>query len=243
MSGHSKWATTHRQKEAVDAKRGAIFTKFGNLITIAARQGGGDLDANFKLRLAVEKARTANMPKENIERAIKRGTGEGGGATMEEAIYEIFGPGGAVFIAEIITDNKNRASSEIRSAAGKHGGRLGEMNSVLWMFNKKGLIVIEIEKLTGKKLDELELNLIDAGAEDIIKGDDAWEIYTAPDQLQTTENKIKSLGLEAKESSLIYAAKEELAIADAETQEKIEKLYNALDDLGDVNNIYTNASR
>lgn len=240
MSGHSKWATTHRQKETKDAKRGAIFTKLGNLITIAAREGGGDLEANFKLRLAVDKAKTANMPKDNIDRAIKRGTGEGKDAALEEITYEVFGPAGVTFIAEAITDNKNRTTSDIKSTLNKAGGQLGGLNSVMWMFERKGLIVIN-RPTPGDKTEELELAIIDAGAQDIIKEND-WEIYTAPDELQKTINQLKMINLEIKESSLIYLPKEEINIDDQDTRAKVEKIFSALDDCTDINNVYTNAN-
>lgn len=243
MSGHSKWAKTHRKKEATDAKRGAIFTKMGNLITIAAKEGGSDMESNFKLRLAVEKAKSNNMPKDNIERAIKRGTGGNGeGVILEEITYEGFGPGGSTFVIETITDNKNRTVSDVKSALTKNGGQLGGPNSVLWQFERKGYISIDNSQLEGKDPDELELNLIDAGAQDITKDEDSLEVYTAPDALQKVEENIKKLGIEIQESSLSYRAKDETKIDDQSIKEKIEKLYSALDDIEDVNNIYINAS-
>lgn len=240
MSGHSKWATTHRQKEAKDAKRGAIFTKLGNLITIAAREGGGDIEANFKLRLAIDKAKTSNMPKDNIDRAIKRGTGEGKEAALEEITYEIFGPTGVTFIAEAITDNKNRTTSDIKSALNKAGGQLGGQNSVMWMFERKGLIVIN-RPAPDDKAEDLELAIIDAGAQNIIKEED-WEIYTAPDELQKTIDQLKAINLEIKDSGLIYLSKEEMNITDQDARAKVEKIFSALDDCADINNVYTNAN-
>jgi YebC/PmpR family DNA-binding regulatory protein len=243
MSGHSKWAKTHRQKEATDAKRGAIFTKMGNLITIAAKEGGGgDLESNFKLRLAIEKAKSVNMPKDNIDRAVKRGTGEGGeGVILEEATYEAFGPASSTFIIETITDNKNRTISDVKIAVNKNGGQMGGANSVSWQFERKGLIIIDNEQIKNKDADELELELIDAGAEDIFHEEEDVEIITVSDQLQVVSEKIKNLGLEIKESSLIYKAKEGLNIEDENIKEKIGKLYSAIDDVDDVTNIYTNA--
>lgn len=240
MSGHSKWATTHRQKEAKDAKRGAIFTKLGNLITIAAREGGGDLDTNFKLRLAVDKAKAANLPKDNIDRAIKRGAGADKDAHLEEIAYEVFGPAGATFIAEAITDNKNRTSADIKTALNKAGGQLGGQNSVMWMFARQGLIVIDQHDLPNNP-EELELKIIDAGAQDIIK-DDSWEIYTAPDQLQKTITQLKSLNLTIKESGLVYVPKKELILTDPESQAKVEKIFSALENCDDINNVYTNVN-
>lgn len=242
MSGHSKWAKVHRQKTVTDAKKGAIFTKLGNLITIAAKEGSSDIENNFKLRLAVEKARQANMPKDNIERAIKRGAGSGDGKnTLEEITYEIFGPGGSLFIVEAITDNKNRTVSDLKTILGKNGGQLGGPNSVLWQFKRSGLILIDQNQLTNKNLDDLELNLIDAGADDINKSEDGWEIITAPDKLQAVESNLKKINIDIKESSLGFKPKDVLNVTDQILQEKIEKLYGALEEIDDINNIYTNA--
>ncbi len=241
MSGHSKWATTHRKKEAIDAKKGAVFTKLANLISLAAK-GGDDLENNFQLRLAVEKARAANMPKDNIERAIKRGGGDLTGANaLEEVAYEIIGPAGSVFIAEAITDNKNRLVANLKAVLNKNTGRLGSSNGVLRLFNRKGIITISLEPPNDKISDELELKIIDAGAEDIEKNNGEWEIYTQTENRQKVEQNLKALGLNIKESGLTYIAKNDLKINHPETREKIEKLYLALDELDDINNIYTNA--
>ena len=243
MSGHSKWATTHRQKSAADAKKGAVFTKIANLIIMAAKQGGGDPEANFSLRLAVDKAKAANMPKDNIERAIKRGTGEGGeGKNFEEVTYEIFGPAGSVFIAEAITDNKNRTVSDLKAILNRNGGQLGALNSVSWMFERKGVIVLDTAALAGKDQDDIELTLIDAGADDIIKENEVWEIQTAPDKLNAVIVALKKENLEAKESGLQYLSKNDVIIGDLEEQRKLENFYNLLDDLDDVNSVYTNAN-
>jgi YebC/PmpR family DNA-binding regulatory protein len=243
MSGHSKWATTHRQKSLADAKKGATFTKIANLIIIAAKQGGGDLDANFSLRLAVDKAKAANMPKDNIERAIKRGTGEGGESkNFEEVTYEIFGPAGSIFIAEAITDNKNRTVSDLKAVLNRHGGQLGALNSVSWMFERKGVIILDSTSLAGKNQDDLELSLIDAGAADIIKEADTWEIQTAPDKLNAVVVALKNEGLEAKESGLQYLSKNDVTISNPEDQARVENFYNLLDDLDDINSVYTNAN-
>lgn len=241
MSGHSKWAKVHRQKTATDAKKGAVFTKLGNLITLAAKEGGGDLESNFKLRLAVEKAKGANMPKDNIERAIKRGGGGGGeGVVLEEITYEGFGPAGSIFVVETITDNKNRTVSEVKSAFSKNGGQLAGANSVLWQFEKKGLIFIGSEQLKNKNWEQLELDLIDAGAEDIKKNADEWKIITTPDRWPVAEKNIKALNIGIGESLLGYQAKKEIIITDKIILEKINKLDSALKELDDVSNIYTN---
>jgi len=238
MSGHSKWATSHRKKELADAKKGAAFTKLASLITIAAREGGGDLDANFKLRLAVDKARGANMPKDNIDRAIKKGSGSGKeGPNLEETTYEIIGPLGVGFIAEAVTDNKNRTVGDLKALLNKHGAQLGGANSVAWNFNRRGLILI-----AGQPTDDAELQIIDAGALDIEKTEDGWRIITPPAELMTVAEKIKKLGLDVQEATLSYLPNEEVAITQPEDQERIEKLYNLIDDLEDVTNVYTNAA-
>lgn len=238
MSGHSKWAKTHRQKSVADAKKGAIFTKFANLITVAAREGGADIDANFKLRLAVDKARAANMPKDNIERAITKGAGTGkDGEHFEQTTYEIVGPAGAGFIVEAITDNKNRTAGDLKAILNKNGCQLGGPNSVAWNFRRVGLITADAAGLN----DDSELQIIDAGAEDIEKQDDTWEIVTAPENLMAIAEKLKTSGINVTEASLTYLPKEELAITNAEDQERIERIFGLLEDLDDVSNVYTNA--
>lgn len=240
MSGHSKWATTHRQKEAADAKRGSVFTRLANMITLAAKEGGSDLESNFKLRLAVDKAKAANMPKDNIERALKRGAGIGGeGADFEEIVYEVFGPAGSAFILEGVTGNRNRTVSDLKSALNKNGGQLAGPNSALWLFDKKGFIEIKKENLAGRDPAELELSLIDAGAEDISQKE-SWKIQTLPENLQKALDKLKELNIESSESGLEYAAKNPIKLS-AEDREKIQNLFDSLSDLDDINNIYTNA--
>ena len=239
MSGHSKWATTHRQKSAADAKKGAIFTKIANLLTVAAREGGSDLDSNFKLRLAFDKARSANMPKDNIQRAIDKGSGTSkDGAIFEEVTYEVVGPIGTNFIVEAITDNKNRTVADLKAILNKNGGQLGSTNSVAWMFERKGQIIID-----SKELDEdKELEIIDAGADDIEQNDDEWLITTSIDKLNAVSTALKSLGTVIKEAGLVYFAKDQVEITGTENQAKIEKLYNLIDELDDVSNVYTNAN-
>jgi len=234
MSGHSKWAQIHRQKGTADAKRGALFTKLGKSITIAAKIGGSDPDMNFKLRLAIDQAKSANMPKENIERAIKKGAGElDDGKKIESINYEGFGPDGIALIIETLTDNRNRSSSSLKHILSKYGGGLGGPNSVSWMFSQKGIIRI-------KDIDEnLELELIDAGATDIKREDNGISVYTQPSDLQ----KIKNL-LEKKGTNIEYAEVEQIANdpkeVSADTQQKLEKVFEELDNDEDVNNYYTN---
>lgn len=238
MSGHSKWATNFRAKSAQDAKRGAAFTKIANLITVAAREGGGDQDSNFKLRLAVEKGKEANMPKDNIQRAIDKGAGTGkDGAVFEEVTYEIVGPHGVGYIVEAVTDNKNRTVADLKAILNKHGAQLGSSNSVAWNFDRRGVIILAGAKLN----DDSELLIIDAGAEDIIKDED-WQIITPADALMTVAENLKQQGFTVKEATLAYLPKKELTLTSQEEQEKIEKLYNLIDNLDDITNIYTNAN-
>lgn len=241
MSGHSKWATTHRQKGAADQKRGAIFTKLANGITAAARLKGGDPEANFNLRLAIEKAKAANMPKDNIERAIKRGTGELEGGKIEEITYEGFGPEKIAVIVQALTDNRNRAASEIKNIFTKHGGSLGSTNSVGWMFEHKGVIRIKKLEVRIENIeDEFELKLIDLGAQDIQKEDGDMIIYTAVADFQKVKEGLEKEGCKIDYAELDYAAKEMKKIDDPAMKEKIEKFFADLDECGEVKDFYTN---
>ena len=237
MSGHSKWETTHRQKELVDAKRGAVFTKLGNVITIAARKGG-DVNANPSLRAAVDRARAASMPKENIERAIKKGTGELGGAQVEELYYEAIGPANSQIVIKCITDNKNRSVSNVRHKVGKLGGAFG---SVLWNFEHKGVIMISDEELKAKNInwEEFELELIDQGADDMEKEAAGATIYVKVDNFQKIKNFLESRGLKIESAEIEYVAKDKIDLSAAE-KEKVEKLLEELDDDEDVSDCYTN---
>lgn len=240
MSGHSKWATTHRHKAAIDAKRGAIFTKLGNAITIAARAGGSDPEANFQLRLAVDKARAANMPKDNIERAIKRGAGSNDGSIqLEEIVYEIIGPAGVGFIVETITDNRNRTVGTIKALANKAGGQLSGPNSVAWMFERRGFLTLGRVHLSD---DELQLSAIDAGAIDIEHDDGVWQVVTSPHDLQSVRQKLQQQNIEVDSAELRYSATTSQTISEPHVREQIERLYDALDSDDDVTTIYTNAN-
>lgn len=232
MSGHSKWSTIKRAKEAKDAKRSNLFTKLSKNIAVAAR-GGADLDTNFKLRMAVDKARALSMPKDNIERAIKKGSGTGDEGIIEELLYEAYGPEGVAMIIQILTDNKNRSLSNLKHILSKYNGSLGNTGSVMWMFESKGEIILEQAAIS----DEDELKIIDAGADDIIKEDEI-KIITSLDSLEEVKNKLQAAGFVAKSSDMIYLAKEKLDIKD---DEKLLKLLDVLDDDDDINNIYTNA--
>jgi YebC/PmpR family DNA-binding regulatory protein len=233
MSGHSKWAQIHRQKGAADAKRGALFTRLGNAITIAAKSGGGDQDANFRLRLAVDQAKTANMPKDNIERAIKRGTGELAGDRIEQITYEGFGPGGMAVIIECLTDNRNRTSSSIKHVLSKYGGSLGGPNSVGWLFEQKG--AVRVENLA----DELELELIDAGAQDINR-DDGVAIYTHPNDLKKVKDFLESKNIKIDYAEVEWVAKEKKELS-KDLEESAKKFFDELDENEDINNYYSNA--
>ena len=237
MSGHSKWATTRRHKAVIDAKKSSTFTKLGNAITIAARLKGGDMDMNFSLRLAVDSARAANMPKDNIERAIKRGTGELEGVQIEEITYEGYGPAGVALLITTITDNRNRTVNEIKHILSKAGGNLGAVNSVAWMFEKKGIISISPAHFN----DEAEIMFIEAGAEDIIQEDEMITIITTPEalaQVQTAANQ-NNIRLEGTEITYIPKAP---AQADEATHEKIEALMENLEEHDDVDRVYSNLS-
>ena len=238
MSGHSKWATTKRQKAVVDAKKGAIFTKYGKLISVAAKKGG-DPATNFSLRMAIDKAKEANMPKENVERAIKRGTGELGGAQIEELTYEGIGPAKSQFIVKCLTDNKNRTASEIRHIFTEAGGSLG---SVLWNFELRGVILIAAEELKNKNLinnDGFELKLIDAGAQDFIKDDAGATILTKPEDLQKVKQFLETKNIKTESAEIEYVAKDQGQLSDEE-KDKIKKFIEALDGNEDIADYYTN---
>ncbi len=236
MAGHSKWAQIKRQKAVADAKRGNLFTKLANAITVAAKQGGGDPDLNFKLRLAIERAKQANMPKDNIQRAIKRGTGEIGGGDLEEIVYEGFGPDNIGVMLEVVTNNKNRIVSELKHIFYKFGGNLASNGSVAWMFDKKGVIEVELKDPLS---EETELDLIEAGAEDWEIDDGTMIVYTKPAELQSVSQNLNKLGLNIKSAELAYLPKETKTPTD---KEKWQKFINALEENDDISNIYTNAS-
>ncbi|HOZ16450.1 MAG TPA: YebC/PmpR family DNA-binding transcriptional regulator [Candidatus Portnoybacteria bacterium] len=240
MSGHNKWANIKVRKGAMDKKRGKIFSKMAKFIEISARKGG-DPVTNPSLRMAIDKARSYNMPNDNIQRAIKKGTGENkDGAQLEEVIYEAYGPEGSQLILEIITDNKNRTISEVRHILDTHDGRLAENGSVKWNFNQMGVIRIDKNKIF-KPIEELELSLIDVGAEDIKITEGILEIKTLPENLEKTKETIKKENVEIEESGLEWIAKNEVNVSEKE-KDKIEKLFEALDENDDVNEIYSNVT-
>jgi YebC/PmpR family DNA-binding regulatory protein len=235
MSGHSKWSTIKRQKEATDAKKGAVFTKLANALILAAKSGA-DPDTNFTLRLVVEKAKAANMPNANIQRAIDRGAGKLGGAQIEETTYEGYGPGGIAVIVECATDNKNRTYPDVRTAFTKNGGNMAEPGAVAFQFTRKG----EIRAAFTGDADEAMLNAIDAGAEDAEADGNELLIYTDAKQLAAVRDALQTAGLTIKEAQLTFVPNQMVDITDAETARKIMNLMDALDDLDDVTNTYSN---
>jgi len=237
MSGHSKWATIRRKKGALDAKRGKIFTRLIREITIAARQGGGDPDGNPRLRLAIDNAKSANMPAENIERAIKKATGELEGSQIIELTYEGYGPGGAALLVEVATDNKNRTVAELRHIFSKGNGNLGETGSVAWMFERKGVITV---KKDGKTEDEMMEIVIEAGADDLQTEEEFFMITTSLESFEPVRRILISKNLNIENASLQWVAKNHIAIS-GENAEKLMKLMEALEDCDDVQNVYSNA--
>ncbi|WP_457569004.1 YebC/PmpR family DNA-binding transcriptional regulator [Desulfurobacterium sp.] len=236
MAGHSKWANIKHKKAAQDAKRGKIYTKLAREITVAAREGGGDPEFNPRLRAAIEKAKKFNMPKENIERAIKRGTGEIAGETYEEVTYEGYGPGGVAIIVKCLTDNRNRTASEVRHAFSKHGGNLGTSGCVAWMFERKGVVTINAE---GKDEEEVMMIAIDAGAEDFVNEDGQFIIYTQPQDLENVKKALEEAGVEIEEAKLDLVPQNTTRV-EGETAQKVLKLLEVLEDLDDVQEVYSN---
>ncbi len=239
MSGHSKWSTIKRAKGLKDAKRGAIFTKLGNLITIAAKEKGGDIDVNFGLRMAIDKAKAANMPKDTIERAIKRGTGELQGDIIEELYYEGIGPASSQVIVKALTDNKNRSASSIRHIFSKFGGSLG---AVMWNFESRGVVRIKNEELKIKnlELDNIELKLIDVGVDDIKKEEEGITVVSEVGDLQAVKKYFDDKKVSTESAEIEYIAKEEIKL-EGDKVEKYEKFIEELDDCEDVADYYSNA--
>lgn len=234
MSGHSKWATTHRQKAVVDAKRGAAFTKLGNMIAIAAR-GGTDPTTNSSLALAIEKARAANMPNANIQRAIDR-INDKNAAALEEAVYEGYGPGGVGIIIETATDNKNRTYPEVRTALTKNGGTMADSGSVMFQFARKGVIRVAASG------EEALLTVLDAGAEDATEEDGGLTVYTDKKELSKVREALLAAGMAVEDAELQYVPNNTVAIDDDETARKLTKIIDALEVLDDVTNVATNAA-
>jgi YebC/PmpR family DNA-binding regulatory protein len=237
MSGHSKWSSIKHKKAATDAKRGKIFTKVIKEITVAARMGGGDVETNPRLRTAVAAAKSENMPKDNIERAIKKGTGELEGVNYEEISYEGYGPGGAAVLVESLTDNKNRTVAEIRSIFGKNGGNLGENGCVAWMFDKKGYIVVERSAVDEEALMETAL---EAGAEDIREDDSNYEVITEPGDFETIKEAIDTASISYIDAEVTMLPQNTTNLAGKEAEQMV-RLMEMLEDCDDVQKVYTNA--
>lgn len=237
MSGHSKWATTKRKKAVIDAKRGKMFTKLIKEITIAAREGGGDPNGNPRLRLAIDNAKSANMPADNIERAIKKATGELEGITYHELNYEGYAPAGVAVIVEVATDNKNRTVAEIRHLFSKNSGTLAETGSVLWMFDRKGIITLPKQNTSEDEIMEIAL---EAGADDFSVEDQYFEVQTSLESFETVRRALINKKYEIENASLQWVAKNSIPVK-GEDAEKVIKLIEALEDNDDVQNVYSNA--
>lgn len=237
MSGHSKWSTIKRKKGAADAKRGKIFTKLIKEITISAKEGGGDPGANPRLRLAIDNAKAANMPADNIERAIKKATGELEGVTYHELMYEGYGPGGVAMLIEVATDNKNRSVAEVRHLFSKYNGSMGENGSVAWMFNRKGIITLPVQN---KSEDEIMNIVLEAGAEDLHTEEDFFEVQTDLESFEPVRKALVAADLQIENASLQWIAKNTVNIG-GEDAEKVMKIIEAMEDSDDVQNVYSNA--
>jgi YebC/PmpR family DNA-binding regulatory protein len=237
MSGHSKWSTIKRQKGANDAKRGALFTKVAREISVAARLGGGDPDANYRLRLAIEKARSVNMPADNIKRTIEKATGGGDGDQYEEIVYEGYGPGGVAVLVEAQTDNRNRTAAEVRSVFTKSGGQLAGSGAVAWQFEPRGLITVA---RNAKDADEVALTAIDAGAEDVdTEADDSIEIYTTPGELESVRSALEGAGVSVDSAESTMIAKQTVELDAAKARQAL-RLVELLEDLEDVSRVTAN---
>lgn len=236
MSGHSKWATIRRKKAKVDAQRGKMFTRLIKELMVAARQGGGDETSNARLRTAIAAAKTANMPTANIERAIKRGTGELDGVSYEEVTYEGYGPGGVAILIEVVTDNRNRTVADMRHHLSKHGGNLGENGCVAWMFEKKGMLVIPGE---GVDEEELMMAALEAGADDMKQEEESYEVTTAPENFEAVKEALEGSGLTVESAEITMLPKNTVKVEGAQA-EKVLKLIEILEEHDDVQNVYAN---
>lgn len=238
MSGHSKWSTIKRQKGVADAKRGAVFTKLSREIILAAKQGGGDPGMNFKLRLAVQRAKAANMPNDNIERAIAKGSGGGAGdEQLDEIQYEGYGPGGTAIIVSVLTDNRNRTVAEVRHRFSRAGGNMAETGAVGWQFEARGVITIPLD---GHDADELALQVIDAGADDVDVQGDVLEVQTQPANLEPVRKALEAAGVEIENADFAMVPKTLIEL-DEKTAHQAMRLIESLEDLEDVQRVYSNA--
>ena len=236
MSGHSKWSTIKRKKGAEDAKRGKIFTRVAREITVAAREGGGDPDTNPTLRLAIEKARAANMPKDNIERAVKRGTGELEGGQLEEVFYEGYAPHGVALLVKCLTDNRNRTLADVRRIFNRSGGNLAEAGAVAWMFDTKGYIAVARDDIDP---DDIFMMAVDAGAADVEISDDFVEVYTEPGDLHVVRDSLAGSGLAIEDAELSQVPRTLMTVGEKETLELMTMIEH-LEELDDVQQVYSN---
>ncbi|WP_366922604.1 YebC/PmpR family DNA-binding transcriptional regulator [Metallumcola ferriviriculae] len=238
MSGHSKWANIKHKKARMDAKKGKVFTRIAKELTVAAKQGGGDVEANARLKAAIQKAKEANMPNDNIERAIKKGTGEIEGVVYEEINYEGYGPAGVAVLMDVATDNRNRTAAEIRHLFAKHGGNLGESGCVAWMFERKGYITVDMtEEMDG---EEIMLVAIECGAEDVFVEEDTVEITTSPESLDQVKEQLDGQGFSISEAEVTMIPSNTIKVTDENDGEKLLKLMEILEDHDDVQNAYAN---
>jgi YebC/PmpR family DNA-binding regulatory protein len=236
MSGHSKWSTIKRQKGANDAKRGALFTKVAREISVAARQGGPDPDANYRLRLAIEKARSVNMPADNIKRTIEKATGGGDAEQFEEIVYEGYGPGGVAVLVRCLTSNRNRAAQDVRSMFNGNGGKMAEPGSVAWMFETKGVVVVTKDSMSE---EDAFLVAVDAGAEDVRTSDESIEVVTPPDKVKAVQDALAEAGAEVESADLTEVPKTTIAV-EGNDAKKVLNLVDALEELDDVQDVYAN---
>ena len=237
MAGHNKWSKIKRGKAITDAKRGNAFSKLSKEITLAAKHGGGNIDMNARLRSAVLAARAANMPNDNIDRAIKKGTGELGGAQIEEILYEAYAPGGVAMMIEIVTDNRNRSANDIRVLLGKNQGTFADSGSVAYMFARRGELRLDKAAATEDQIMEIAL---DAGAEDIQEDGDEWIVYTATDQLFQVNGLLREKGLTSTSQKLIYQPQTTVTISDVDTAKSLIRLYDILDGYDDAHHVHAN---
>jgi YebC/PmpR family DNA-binding regulatory protein len=237
VSGHSKWSTIKRKKGAADAKRGKIFTKLIKEIMVAARMGGGDIDGNPRLRSAVNAAKSENMPKDNIERAIKKGTGDIDGVVYDEILYEGYGPGGVAVLVETMTDNKNRTVADVRHFFSKNNGNLGESGCVAWMFDQRGVISVDAEGVDEEQLMELAL---EAGAEDVVDEEDTFQIYTAPEDFNTVVEQLEKSGIKMSEANISMVPKNTIEVTEEKTASNLLRLLESLEDHDDVQKVHAN---
>ncbi len=237
MSGHSKWSTIKRKKAKVDAQRGKVFTRLSKEIIMAAKSGGGDPEGNIRLKTAIQRAKEANIPNDNIQRAIMKGTGELGGGNFEEIVYEGYGPGGVAVMMEIMTDNRNRTAGEIRHLFSRYGGNLGETGCVSWMFDKKGLIMVD--KASGADEDDLLLAALEAGAEDMKVEEDSFEIYTEPESFESVRDALAGQGYVIADAEITMIPQTSVNLTGNEAEQML-KLMDSLEDHDDVQEVYAN---